>query len=165
MKQIWSPWRMPYIESRDTEPGCLFCNRLEEPPGPESLILHRGPTAFVILNRYPYTNGHMMVVPYQHVASLEDLDDESLTDLMHLARRGLQALRRAYGAEAFNIGINIGAPSGAGVADHVHLHIVPRWPGDTNFMATTAATRVIPEELGRTYDRLAEAWGKSSKGS
>lgn len=149
---------MPYIESRDAEPGCLFCNRLEEPPGLESLILHRAPTAFVILNRYPYTNGHMMVVPNRHVPSLEDLDDDSLSELMRLAQRALQSLRRAYGAEAFNVGINIGAPAGAGVADHVHLHVVPRWPGDTNFMATTAGTRVIPEELGRTYNRLAEAW-------
>jgi ATP adenylyltransferase len=99
-----------------------------------------------------------MVAPEAHVASLEDLDATTLTDLMLLARRSLRALRKAYGAQAFNLGANIGAPAGAGVADHVHLHVVPRWPGDTNFMATTASTRVIPEDLAQTYRRLAEAW-------
>jgi ATP adenylyltransferase len=158
MKQLWSPWRMAYIEDRNTEGGCLFCNRREEVPGPASLILHRGPLAFVILNRYPYTNGHVMVVPNAHVPSLEDLDSATLAELMVLARRGLRALRQAYGAEAFNLGVNIGAPAGAGVVDHVHLHVVPRWAGDTNFMATTAATRVIPEELEQTFLRLDQAW-------
>ncbi len=158
MKQLWSPWRMAYIEERKTESGCLFCNRRDEAPGPTSLILHRGDQGFVILNRYPYTNGHVMVVPNAHVPSLEDLDAATLTELMVLARRSLRALRMAYGAEAFNLGANIGAPAGAGVVDHVHLHVVPRWAGDTNFMATTAETRVIPEELEQTYARLAQAW-------
>ena len=158
MKQLWSPWRMAYIEERNTESGCLFCNRRDEAPGTTSLILHRGDRALVILNRYPYTNGHVMVVPNANVPSLEDLDSTTLTEVMVLARRGLRALRQAYGAEAFNLGVNIGAPAGAGVVDHVHLHVVPRWAGDTNFMATTAETRVIPEELEQTYSRLAQAW-------
>ena len=158
MKQLWSPWRMAYIEERNSEPGCLFCNLRSVAPGPASLVLHQEARAFVVLNRYPYTNGHLMIVPQAHVASLEDLEADDLTKLMLLSRRSLRALRRAYGAAAFNVGANIGAAAGAGVVDHVHLHVVPRWAGDTNFMATTAETRVIPEELEQTYARLAQAW-------
>jgi len=158
MKQIWSPWRMAYIEERNSEPGCLFCQLLSATPDPASLVLHHAPRAFVVLNRYPYTNGHLMVVPQAHVPSLEDLPDEVLAEVMVLTRRALQALRTAYGAASFNVGVNIGSAAGAGIADHVHVHVVPRWPGDTNFMATTAATRVIPEDLDRTYHRLEEAW-------
>jgi ATP adenylyltransferase len=158
MKQLWSPWRMAYIEERNSEGVCLFCHGRDQAPGPASLILHQGERAFVMLNRYPYTNGHVMVVPNAHQPSLEDLDAATLAELMLLARRGLRALRQAYGAEAFNLGVNIGAPAGAGVVDHVHLHVVPRWAGDTNFMATTAQTRVIPEDLDQTYHRLDQAW-------
>jgi ATP adenylyltransferase len=158
MKQLWSPWRMAYIEERNSEPGCLFCSLRSAAPGAASLVLHQEERAFVVLNRYPYTNGHVMIVPQAHVASLEDLEAEVLTDLMLLTRRSLRALRRAYGAASFNVGANIGAPAGAGVVDHVHLHVVPRWAGDTNFMATTADTRVIPEDLEQTYHRLDEAW-------
>ena len=149
---------MAYIEERNAGPGCLFCQRLAEADGPDSLILHRGRRAFVILNRFPYTNGHLMIVPFDHQASLEALDVEARTELMELATRSLGVLRRAYGAEAFNLGANIGAVAGAGVADHVHLHVVPRWAGDTNFMATIAEARVIPEALAITYRRLSEAW-------
>ena len=149
---------MAYIEERNSHPGCLFCTHRAEADGPDNLILHRGPRAFVILNRYPYTNGHLMVVPNEHRPSLEDLDPATLTELMELSTHSLRALRRAYGAEAFNLGANIGAAAGAGVVDHVHLHVVPRWSGDTNFMATVAEARVIPEDLSTTYRRLAEAW-------
>lgn len=149
---------MPYIEARNDEAGCLFCRSRGQAPHPDNLILHRGGRGYVMLNRYPYTNGHLMVVPDAHVASLEDLPTDDLTELMLLARRSLRSLRQAYGAEAFNLGINIGAAAGAGVVDHVHLHVVPRWAGDTNFMATTAETRVIPEDLDQTYHRLVQAW-------
>lgn len=158
MKQLWSPWRMAYIEERNSQPGCLFCQLRDDPPGAASLVVHRGPHAYVVLNRYPYTNGHLMIVPHDHVPSLEDLGRETLGEMMALAQRSLRALRQAYGAESFNLGANIGAPAGAGVADHVHLHVVPRWAGDTNFMATTAGTRVIPEELEQTFRRLDQAW-------
>lgn len=160
MKRLWSPWRMAYIEGHSSEPGCLFCTRLSEPDGPGNLILDRGPNAFVILNRYPYTNGHSMVVPMAHVPTLEALDEATLLDLMRLTNRLCAALRLTYGAESFNVGANIGKPAGAGVEEHVHLHIVPRWPGDTNFMATTAETRVIPESLDQTYARLLASWRK-----
>ena len=158
MKQLWSPWRMAYIESTSTDSGCIFCGRLDEKDGPENLILHRGKQSFVILNRYPYTNGHMMVVPYQHVASLESLEEPTLNELMLLTNQTIRTLRHVYGAEAFNVGINIGEAAGAGVADHVHIHVVPRWSGDTNFMSSTAGTRVIPEALKETYDRIKAGW-------
>jgi len=149
---------MAYIEERNSDSGCLFCLRLAETDGPDNLILHRGRKAFVILNRFPYTNGHLMIVPNEHQPSLERLDQQTLMELMELSTRALRSLRRAYGAEAFNLGVNIGAVAGAGVVDHVHMHVVPRWAGDTNFMATIAEARVIPEDLSTTYRRLSEAW-------
>lgn len=158
MKHLWSPWRMTYIEKGADESGCIFCNCLAQPDGPENLILHRGPRAFIILNRYPYTNGHLMVVPYAHLPSLEDLDAPTQAELMSLSARSLRLLRRVYGAEAFNLGANIGLPAGAGIAGHIHLHIVPRWAGDTNFMTTTAETRVVPSLPETTYARLLEGW-------
>jgi ATP adenylyltransferase len=158
MKHLWSPWRMTYIESTPADSGCIFCDRLEEENGPENLILYRGQQSYVILNRYPYTNGHMMVVPFQHVESLEALDECTLTELMKLTTQGIRVLRHVYGAESFNVGINIGEAAGAGVADHVHIHIVPRWSGDTNFMSTTAGIRVHPEALEKTYTRIKLGW-------
>ncbi len=149
---------MPYIEDTYHEDGCIFCNRLEVEDGPDNLILYRGALAFVILNRYPYTNGHLMVVPVVHQPSLEDLSPDEIAEVMALAQRSLAALRRSYGAGNFNLGINIGQAAGAGVAEHVHLHVVPRWAGDTNFMSSLAQTRVVPEALEATYWRLKEAW-------
>jgi len=158
MKHIWSPWRMAYIEGHNEEPGCLFCNRLAQADGPENLILHRDQRAFVILNRFPYTSGHMMIVPNVHEASLDSLDGETLSDLMTLTAKALRVLRQAYRAQAFNMGANIGEAAGAGVAGHVHLHVLPRWPGDTNFMTTTGDTRVVPASLEATYLRLQAIW-------
>jgi ATP adenylyltransferase len=154
---------MAYIENHNPEPGCLLCNRIAEADGPQNLILHRARHAFVILNRFPYTNGHMMVVPFTHCAALDDLSPEALAELMQLSARALTVLRRAYGAEAFNVGANIGEAAGAGVVGHVHLHVLPRWPGDTNFMTTTGETRVIPASLESTYDRLRRAWMETSE--
>jgi ATP adenylyltransferase len=159
MKRIWAPWRMPYIESSGSDPAsCFLCDCQREADGVENLVVHRAQLGFVVLNRYPYTNGHMMVVPYRHVPSIVDLEPPAQAELMQLTGLALQALTEAYGAQAFNVGINIGASAGAGVADHVHIHVVPRWAGDTNFMATTAQTRVIPEDLRLTYQRLKESW-------
>ncbi len=158
MRHIWAPWRMTYIEGRDNEEGCLFCNRLKEDDGQDNLILHRGSHAFVILNRYPYNNGHMMVVPFAHEASIDDLASETLNEMMALSSESVSVLRKTYGAEAFNLGINIGEDAGAGIADHVHIHVLPRWSGDTSFTAATAETRVIPEALEVTYDRLRQGW-------
>ncbi len=159
MDRIWAPWRMEYIEGHSGSSECLFC---ELPNSDDSLILHRGAEAYVVLNRYPYTNGHLMVVPYAHQASIESLEDAALLEVMNLSSQALAVLRAAYGAEAFNLGVNIGKAAGAGVVNHVHMHVLPRWAGDTNFMATTAETRVIPEDLEVTFTRLKTQWGDSS---
>lgn len=151
---------MAYIEGQVSESACLFCTCLASPDGLHNLILHRTPLAFVMLNRFPYTNGHAMVVPVAHQPTLETLDEPTLLELMRLASRTMRTLRQAYGAEDFNIGANIGRAAGAGIEGHVHLHVLPRWSGDTNFMATTAETRVIPESLETTYQRLLTTWHK-----
>ncbi len=162
MKHIWAPWRMAYIEGEHEDTGCIFCERLAQKDGPENLILHRGDWAFVILNRYPYTNGHLMVVPYDHRPSIEDLAETTLAEMMSLTTDALRVLREAYGASSFNLGINIGEAAGAGVADHIHIHVLPRWNGDTNFMTTTDETRVVPEALEESYRRLQPLWDGSA---
>jgi ATP adenylyltransferase len=159
MKHVWAPWRMAYIEDDSKNDACIFCSALSRPDGPDNLILHRGRKAFVILNRYPYTSGHVMVVPTAHEASIERLDDDTLIELMHLSSLALARIRQAYETRDFNLGINIGQAAGAGIIDHVHIHIVPRWNGDTNFMSTTSDTRVLPESLEETYARLSGGWG------
>jgi ATP adenylyltransferase len=156
---------MPYIEGDRPGAACLFCDMRSRPDGLDNLILHRGPQAFVILNRFPYNNGHMMVVPHRHLASLEDLEPSEQAELMALSGQAIQVLRRVYGADSFNLGINLGESAGAGILNHVHMHILPRWAGDTSFMATTAETRVIPESLESTYERLRPAWESFAKGA
>jgi ATP adenylyltransferase len=153
MKRLWAPWRMQYLVG-EKEEECIFCNRIAESHDRENYILYRGEKGFLILNLYPYNNGHMMAVPYNHAASLEELDAETLTELMLLVNKGLAALRQAMSPQGFNVGVNIGEVAGAGVAGHVHIHIVPRWGGDTNFMPILADTRVVPELLDQTYERL-----------
>ena len=147
-KPLWAPWRLEYIESAD-EPGrCIFCEPEEE------LVLHRGARAFALLNRFPYTSGHLMVAPFRHVGSFGELDDEEALEIHRLANAGLEALAGEYGPDGYNLGWNLGRAAGAGVVDHVHLHVVPRWSGDTNFMPVVAETKVLPESLETTYDRL-----------
>lgn len=155
MEYLFTPWRMEYIRSAQKD-GCVFCEMLERDDR-EELILHRGRHAFLVLNRYPYNNGHFMSVPYRHVDTLELLSDEEMAEMMGLVTRGLAALRQAWRPEGFNIGVNIGKVAGAGVKDHVHVHVVPRWAGDTNFMPLVAQTRVIPQTLEETYDELKAA--------
>jgi ATP adenylyltransferase len=168
MDHLWSPWRMSYLQSADKHSGgeaadgpgtgCLFCDKPAEARDEQNLIVVRGQHAYVILNLYPYNNGHFMVVPYAHAPSSETLEPAALTEMMLLMNRGLAALRALYNPQAFNVGMNIGTAAGAGIADHVHLHAVPRWAGDTNFMTVAAGTRVIPEDLNITWRRLREAW-------
>jgi ATP adenylyltransferase len=153
MKRIWAPWRMKYLIGEKTT-GCIFCTEIAQNRDRENYILHRGRHGFIMLNLYPYSNGHLMIAPYQHVPSLEDLNEAALTDLMHLINLSLRILRKALQPRGFNIGINIGRAAGAGIDEHVHIHIVPRWEGDTNFMPIIAETRVIPELLDQTYDKL-----------
>ena len=145
---------MAYLEGSESMPeGCLFCVKPQE-ENAEAHIVHRGQLCYVILNRFPYNNGHVMVVPYAHVATLEGLDAESMAEMMALAKLSMRVLREAYEPEGFNLGMNIGKAAGAGVAGHVHLHVVPRWGGDTNYMTCLAQTRTIPEWIEETYERL-----------
>lgn len=163
MDRLWSPWRMKYIQKHERVPGCIFCTAIDQPDGPANLILARGELAFVILNRYPYTSGHLMVVPYEHESTFELLDPATRSEIMELLTRAMSVLRAVYNPEGFNVGSNIGAVAGAGVADHVHFHIVPRWGGDANFMTTLAQTRVLPEALEDTYLRLLAQWNEPSR--
>ncbi len=140
--------------------GCLFCSVLKEDDDESNLVVHRGARVFAMLNRYPYSNGHLLLIPNEHVSSLEEVSLDSLTELMSLSQATLRALREAYGPEGFNMGVNIGAAAGAGIPDHVHAHILPRWVGDTNFMTTVAHTRIIPEDLSVTYARMQELLAK-----
>jgi ATP adenylyltransferase len=158
MKHIFAPWRMKFIESHSDD--CVFCTLQKEKDGDSNLIVTRGKQAFVILNRYPYTSGHIMVVANVHQPSLEDLDPLARAEMMELVTRCMHVLRVVYHPQGFNVGANIGEAAGAGVAGHVHLHIVPRWGGDANFMSTVGETRVLPEELDQTYRRVLEAWKK-----
>lgn len=153
MKVLWAPWRMEYILGRK-EPECLFCVKPTEQEDRENLILYRGGHAYVIMNKYPYSNGHLMVVPYIHTSSFDNLHDADLLDIMKLARFSVDCLKKAFHPEGFNVGVNIGEAAGAGIKEHLHVHIVPRWAGDSNFMAVTAEVRMIPEHLLDTYDKL-----------
>jgi ATP adenylyltransferase len=156
VKRLWSPWRMAYIESASNEPtagGCLFCDTLAG-DDEEGLILVRTDRAFAMLNAFPYNPGHLMVAPVRHVAGLEEMDPEELAETQDLIQRGIRALRAVSGPHGFNVGMNLGRVAGAGVPGHVHWHVVPRWDGDTNFMATVGETRVLPESLPDTWARL-----------
>ena len=161
MKQLWSPWRMEYIESLKQD-GCVFCQTIEEEDGKENLIIVRGETSFVILNRYPYTSGHIMVLPFIHIPKLSEIDQKTRTEMMELVSKATEVLQRVYKPEGFNVGINMGEAAGAGIEDHLHIHIVPRWKGDTNFMSAVGETRVLPEELEETHRRICAAWQASS---
>jgi len=157
MNVIWAPWRMEYILS-DKEQHCIFCELPKQERDRDNLILYRSVHSFVIMNRYPYNNGHILVVPYRHVSALEELDDAVLLDFMKVTRHSVASIRKAFMPDGFNIGINIGRIAGAGMEEHVHLHMVPRWAGDTSFMTVFDEVRVIPEHIMSTYDKLFAAF-------
>jgi len=153
MERLWSPWRLAYVTNASGETlDCIFCNTHE--PGRDDLILVRGRLAYVVLNLYPYNSGHLMIVPNRHVATLHATDAAERDELMHLTRHAEMALTEAYKPQGLNVGINLGRPAGAGVLDHLHVHVVPRWNGDTNFMTVVGDTRVLPEDLAATKKRL-----------
>jgi len=154
MQSLFAPWRYSYLVEARTKGECVFCTALGRPDDESSLIVHRGTHNFVILNLYPYTNGHLMIVPNSHVAFPGDSTPEQRAEMIELASLCEQALRSAYQSDGINMGMNLGKAAGAGVENHYHLHVLPRWEGDTNFMAITAQTRVIPEALASTRDRL-----------
>lgn len=155
MRQLWAPWRMTYVGGV-AKPGCIFCVKANESKDEENFILVRGQTCFALMNLFPYNSGHLMIAPYAHVPSIQQMSVESLTEMMTLAQRLLDALQQALGPQGFNLGINQGEIAGAGIADHAHLHIVPRWSGDTNFMPVLADVKVMPEFLESTYQKIRE---------
>jgi ATP adenylyltransferase len=156
-KPLWAPWRLEYIAQADEQEGCFFCEAAAG-DDEEKLVVHRGERAFVVLNKFPYSSGHLMVAPYRHVGEFGDLTDEEALEVHRLAERGLAALAETYRPQGYNLGWNLGRIAGAGVVDHVHLHVVPRWAGDTNFMPVLADVKVLPEHLAETRRRLAGAW-------
>jgi len=157
MDHIYSPWRKEYFDRDKNKPACVFCEAAKQPDNPENLIIFRGKLAFVILNRYPYTSGHLMVVPYLHGKDLADLPDDTLLEMMQLTQKAVRVLGQEYQPQGFNIGMNLGAVAGAGITEHLHMHVVPRWQGDANFVSVIGQTRVLPETLEETYHRMREA--------
>jgi ATP adenylyltransferase len=157
VERLWAPWRLEYIQSADEQEGCVFC-RAQSLDDEEGLIVHRGERAFVVLNKYPYASGHLMVAPSRHVGSLGELTDDEALEIHRLAATAVELLTGSMGAQGLNLGWNLGRIAGAGVVDHVHQHVVPRWAGDTNFMPVLADVKVMPEALEATRRKLAEAW-------
>lgn len=157
MDYLWSPWRYRYVSDAAKSERCIFCDALASDDDLKTLVIERGAKNFVILNRYPYTSGHLMVVPYAHIPDLVSADAETLAEMMSIAQRAQKALGKTYRPEGFNMGINLGRAAGAGIVGHLHLHILPRWAGDANFMTVTGETRVEPEELSTTYTRMRAA--------
>jgi ATP adenylyltransferase len=156
-ERLWAPWRLEYIKGAKTG-ECIFCTKPALGNDDEALIPHRGERCFVILNAFPYNNGHLMVAPYQHGGELEKIEEETSLELMKLTQRSMRALGSAYGAEGYNVGLNQGTIAGAGMADHVHFHVVPRWAGDTNFMPVLDDTRVLPQSLADSYRAVRDAF-------
>ena len=159
-KPLWAPWRLEYIEQADETPGCIFCDP------EESMLVRRGDAALVLLNRFPYSSGHLLVAPGRHVGDFGALSGGEAAEIHRLASAGIDALTAVYRPDGFNLGWNLGRVAGAGIADHVHLHVVPRWAGDTNFMPVLADTKVLPEALEETRRRLQASWpGQTAAGS
>jgi ATP adenylyltransferase len=154
VERLWAPWRNVYVTSADKTPGCILCHARDGRDGADRLIVHRAAHSFVLMNLYPYNGGHTMIAPARHVGSLAEASEEELAEMMSLARRLEGVLREVYHPDGLNLGMNLGRSAGAGVADHIHLHVVPRWTGDTSFMTVAAGTRVIPEDPGEACARL-----------
>ena len=156
-KPLWAPWRLEYMQSADEQDGCVFCLAVAG-DDEERLVVHRGTHAFVLLNKFPYASGHLMVAPLRHGVEFGELEDEEALEVHRLAREGIGALAQTFSPQGYNLGWNLGRIAGAGLVDHVHLHVVPRWAGDTNFMPVLADVKVLPEHLAETRQRLTEAW-------
>ena len=153
MKHIWAPWRIEYIQMEEVK-GCVLCEKPGQKNDAESYILYRGKKNYVIMNTYPYTAGHLMIVPYRHLASLEKLTEEERHEHFDIVSRGIEVLKQVFKPDGLNVGMNLGKVAGAGIDDHIHTHIVPRWQGDTNYMTVMADVRVVPEALAETYKKL-----------
>jgi ATP adenylyltransferase len=157
LKQLWAPWRLEYIQGADEQDGCVFCSALQG-DDEELLVVRRGERGFALLNKFPYAAGHLMVAPVRHAGDFGGLDEAEVLEIHRLAREGIAALAATYAPQGFNLGWNLGRPAGAGVVDHVHLHVVPRWVGDTNFMPVLGDVKVMPEFLADTRRKLSDAW-------
>lgn len=162
MDRLWSPWRYQYVSQQGPK-KCIFCEKAAEQRDPDNYILCRARHNFVLLNLYPYTTGHLMIAPFQHVATLEAAKPETLEEMMRLTRLAEASLRAVYRPRGLNIGMNIGECAGAGVAGHIHMHVLPRWPADASFLTTIGETRVLPEDLATTYRRLLEAFRRQAE--
>ncbi len=160
-QRIWAPWRLKYVKdaSKDSEEECIFCAKPAQDDDEANLIVHRGARCFVILNLFPYTNGHLMIAPYEHSSSLADLDSETVAEMMDLSQRALRILDEKYGPDGYNVGFNQGRVAGAGVEHHIHMHVVPRWAGDNNFMPVIADTKVMPQSIEQSYEALRGGFG------
>ena len=158
MDHLWSPWRMDYIKNKENSTSCVFCDVLEMQDGLDNLIIKRGKSAYVILNRYPYNTGHSLVIPFRHVESYESLEPQERFEIMELINQTTTVLRIVYQPEGFNVGANVGKAAGAGIAPHFHFHIRPRWCGDSNFITTVGHTRIVPEDLCDTFSRVKNVW-------
>jgi ATP adenylyltransferase len=158
--RIWAPWRLAYVKdaSKDIEEECIFCSKPGADDDEANLIVHRGEHCFVLLNLFPYTNGHLMVAPYEHIARIQDLDAPTVAEMMALAQRAMTRLEEVYEPHGYNVGFNQGRVAGAGFEHHIHLHVVPRWGGDTNFMPVIADTKVMPQTLEQSYEALKGAF-------
>ncbi len=155
MDKMWAPWRLEYIENADNHTDtCIFCEKPNQKKDKENLIVHRDKHCFIILNKYPYNNGHLMVVPYEHKSDILDLSDTVLLNIQNIIQKAIKALRSTMDPHGFNIGVNMGRPAGAGIEDHIHYHIVPRWNGDTNYMPVLTNTKVVSEALDQTWEKL-----------
>jgi ATP adenylyltransferase len=162
MERLWAPWRLEYVQNADKQDGCIFCAAAASDDDEGQLVVHRGDHAFVLLNKFPYASGHLLVAPYRHGLNFGDLDEAEILEIHRLGAQGLEALAATYAPEGYNLGWNIGRIAGAGIPDHGHLHVVPRWGGDTNFMPVLADVKVIPEHLSATWAHLTAAWPRSS---
>ncbi|MDF2956115.1 MAG: Purine nucleoside phosphoramidase/Ap4A hydrolase [Candidatus Alkanophagales archaeon MCA70_species_2] len=160
MKRLWAPWRITYILTADKSEGCFLCEKPRERKDEENLILLRGEHNFLILNSFPYNPGHLLIAPYRHIGDVGQLTLEEATEHFLFLQRVLKAMKQAFNPDGFNIGLNLGRAAGAGVEDHIHTHVVPRWNGDTNFMPVLADVKVIPEALADTYKKLKRALGE-----
>ena len=157
MDRLWTPWRYSYVSAAGPDRGCIFCEKAASSDDRGNYVLLRAERNFLILNLYPYTSGHLMIAPYEHMATLGEAPQETLHEMMRLTARAERALRQVYGPDGLNIGMNLGESAGAGIAGHIHMHVLPRWTGDGSFMTTVAETRVLPEALETTYERVKAA--------
>ncbi len=163
MDYLWSPWRYQYVSKAGPTDECIFCRKAAQRNDQENFVVHRGRLNFAILNLFPYTTGHLMIAPYRHAATLEEAGSDTLAEMMELTRLAERHLRAVYRPKGLNIGMNVGECAGAGIAGHIHMHVLPRWPADANFMTTIGETRVLPEDLETTYRRLTAAWRETPR--